>query len=423
MKLYRGQAPALFLAFVLFAASAAEAQRNVPLTLAEAEDRALAGEPGYAALVANAAAFEEQAVAAAQLPDPMLRVGLLNYPIESGSFSTEGMTQAQLGIRQSFPPGKTRAFSAQRFESLAAEMSSNAEARSRDVLTSVRVAWLETWYWQRARDILTESRPFFNDLAEISRSLYSVGRKNQQDVLRAELELRRQDDRLIEINRRHAEAVAVLTEWLGLDARRPLAARLPDWEQMPALESLRERLSAHPVLQAADAQIAAQQAAVDVARERKKPGWALDLGYGYREGELPDGDPRSDFVSLSVTVDLAVFQKNRQDRRLSAALRERSAAEQQKHALLRELTSRLDAEYALWRDISLRVVLYETSILGLSADQAQAALLAYQSEAGDFADVMRGYIEDLNTRLEFAHLQIERAQSYAVLANLGGLPR
>ena len=59
----------------------------------------------------------------------------------------------------------------------------------------------------------------------------------------------------------------------------------------------------------------------------------------------------------------------------------------------------------------------------LTADHAQAALLAYQSDAGDFADVMRGYIDELNTRLDHLRLQIERAQSYAVLANLGGLSR
>ena len=53
-------------------------------------------------------------------------------------------------------------------------------------------------------------------------------------------------------------------------------------------------------------------------------------------------------------------------------------------------------------------------------DQAQAALLAYQSDAGDFADVMRAYIDDLNTRLEHTRLQVERAQSFAVLASLGG---
>jgi hypothetical protein len=73
--------------------------------------------------------------------------------------------------------------------------------------------------------------------------------------------------------------------------------------------------------------------------------------------------------------------------------------------------------------LSSRIDLYERSILGQTNAQANAALAAYQSESGDFADVMHGFIDDLNTRLDYIRLQIDRAQSYAVLANLGGLPR
>ena len=36
---------------------------------------------------------------------------------------------------------------------------------------------------------------------------------------------------------------------------------------------------------------------------------------------------------------------------------------------------------------------------------------------------MRAYIDELDLELELARLYTERAQSYAVLANLGGLPR
>ena len=69
------------------------------------------------------------------------------------------------------------------------------------------------------------------------------------------------------------------------------------------------------------------------------------------------------------------------------------------------------------------MALYETQILQLSENQAEAALLAYRSDAGDFSDVMRAHVNNLDTRLKHIGLQIERAQSYAVLANLGGLAR
>ena len=48
-------------------------------------------------------------------------------------------------------------------------------------------------------------------------------------------------------------------------------------------------------------------------------------------------------------------------------------------------------------------------------------MLAYQSDRGDFAEVMRAYITDLNTRMEYVRLQVERAQSHAALAELGGI--
>lgn len=423
LPLAKGRNNILFVVFItgtLFTLNA-EAQHRVPLTLAEAEDIAMGNEPGQASLSARASAFEEQAVAAAQLPDPTLRVGLANFPINSGSFSTEGMTQAQLGIRQVFPRGRSRALSSVRLRSLAAELGKSAEARSRDVLTATRTAWLDAYLWQRAQQIVTESRPFFADLVSVTRSMYAVGRKTQHDVLRAELELSRLDDRLIETGRARAEAQAELSRWLGTDAYRPIAMKLPGWQQLPPLDDLRQDLTDHPSLAAADASISARQSGIDLAKENYKAGWALDLVYGYREGSLPDGEPRSDFVSLAASVDLPLFSKNRQDRQLASALQERRAAVETKNELHAQLQSQLDLQYARWSDLTRRLALYDSQILGQSEAQAQSALQAYQSDTGDFSDVMRGYIDDLNTRLEYTRLQIERAQSYAVLANLGGI--
>ena len=422
MFAFRGRAPVyiLILTFTIMSWGAPVcAQMRVPLSLAEAEQLATVAEPGEAALLARAAAMQEQAVAAGQLPDPTLRVGVANYPLDGGGFSAEGMTQAQLGLRQAFPRARADRADARRAESEAYAFS--ADARRREVLTAVRQAWLDVYLSHRAWNLVNSSRPLFADLVAITTSLYSVGRKSQHDVLRAELELSRLDDRLIEVGRARAEAQAALSQWVGTDAYRPIAAALPNWEALPLLEDLRAGLDAHPQLAAAKAGVSAAQAGVRAARANKKPGWSLDFGYGYREGFLPNGRPRADFVSLSVAVELPFFAKNRQDRKLSAALSERRAATQSRAALQLRLGSRLDAEYARWTDLTRRLALYETRIIEQSQSRAQAALLAYQSGTGDFADVMRAWIDDLDTRLEHIRLQVERAQSYAALADLGGL--
>ena len=126
MTFFCGRLPLYTLLPLLVVALTAQAQHNIPLTLAEAEKLALDQEPGYAAMLAQASALEDRAMAAGQLPDPTLRAALANYPISSGGFSTEGMTQAQLGLRQSFPSGKSRAFSTQHYESLALGMGESA---------------------------------------------------------------------------------------------------------------------------------------------------------------------------------------------------------------------------------------------------------------------------------------------------------
>lgn len=405
----------------LFLSASAFSQHSVPLTLAEAEDKGLLAEPGQQAMHAKALALQELGVVAGELPDPMLRLGLNNFPLQSGGFTTEGMTNAGVSYRQAFPAGKTRELNTRRFDLLAHEMNENAATRGRNVLTAVRQSWLDLYYWERAHALVSESRPFFDDLATITRSLYGVGRKTQQDVLRAELELSRLDDRLIEIERQRSRSRAALGEWIGGEASRPVALKLPAWSKVPPYESLQSTLLQHPLMQAANAQIDARIAGVGIAEQRAKPGWALDVGYSYRDGSLPSGQPRSDFITVGVTVDLPFFRKRSVDSTLSAALQERSAAKSSREQTLRQLQSQLAAEYARWTDLTRRLELYNTRILGQANDNAEASLLAYQSDRGDFADVMRGYINDLNTRIDHIRLQVERAQSYAVLANLGGI--
>ncbi len=403
------------------ATPSALAQLNAPLTLEEAERLALAAEPGQRALLSRADALREQSVAAGQLPDPKVRLGIANFPIQSGGFTTEGMTQAQIGVRQVFPPGRTRSVRTRQFEFLAAELSENADGRARDVRTAVRHAWLETYYWDGAETIVRDSRALFSDMVTVTRSLYAVGRKDQQDVLRADLELSRLDDRLIGVTKQLARARAALSEWVGDSAVRPMAPSLPAWEEVPELALLEQQLQTHPALTAADARIEAREAGVQLARERYKPGWVLDVGYSYRDGSLPNGKSRPDFVSAMVTFDLPLFRANRQDRELAGALSERSAADESRDQLRRRLLSQLESEYARWQELSRRIDLYERLIIGQAHARAQAALAAYQSEASDFNDVMRGYIDELDTRLAYLRLRVERAQSYAVLANLGGI--
>ena len=74
-----------------------------------------------------------------QLPEIKIRMGLANFPIQSGGFTTEGMTQAQLGLRMEVPPSGMLDASARQYAlPRNPRCARTAEGRDREVLASVR---------------------------------------------------------------------------------------------------------------------------------------------------------------------------------------------------------------------------------------------------------------------------------------------
>ncbi len=88
------------------------------LSLADAERIALGADPGVARFRALADGLRERAVADAQLPDPKLKLGLMNFPTDTFDRTQEPMTQVQVGAVQAFPRGDSLALSGQRTRAL-----------------------------------------------------------------------------------------------------------------------------------------------------------------------------------------------------------------------------------------------------------------------------------------------------------------
>jgi outer membrane protein TolC len=214
---------------------------------------------------------------------------------------------------------------------------------------------------------------------------------------------------------------ARLAEWVGAPAYWPLPEAPPGLPPVPELDELQSRLASHPVMRSAAATLTARTADVRRADERSKPGWALDVGYGYREGLQPSGEPRSDLVTVGVTLDLPWFSRRSVDATLMSALAERGAAEAGLERERRRLAADLAAEHARWRELGKRLDLFDERILRQSAAAAEAAMNAYRTDAADFADVMRARIDDLEAHTDVLRLELERALSQVRLASLGGL--
>ena len=410
----RARAAALALPALFSLATGASAE----LTLETTEQLALAADPSVIAREARALALQDQAVADGQLPDPKLLFGVWNVPLDDFSMKKEPSSQLRTGIRQSFPRGSSLRYRRERTEWLSkAETATTADVRA-GIRRDVRETFLELYYQEKAAQIIARSRNLFEQLLDITRAHYASGRVSQQDVLQAQLELSRLDDRATRIGEQRDVQRAALSRWIGEAAWQAVDPRFPQLEELPARPVLEASLPEHPAIRAASARVEASQERVREAREQYKPGFDVGVEYRKRFGNNTDGSDRPDQMAAMVTMDLPLFTEKRQDKHLSASQQQAEAAIQTREQKLRELQRTLAADYARWERLGEQAQLYHDHLLREAADNAEAAVNAYQSGLNEFTTLMRARITELDIRLQDIRIQVDRAKTRARLLYL-----
>ncbi len=386
------------------------------LTLDTAEQTALVDEPGIISQQWQMESLSAQAIADGQLMDPKLQVGLNNMPTDTFNFDQENMTQLKVGLIQQFPAGDSLNIKQQKTQKQSELFLARISERKLSIIREVRLTYLEIFYWEKARKTIKQNKRFFSQLVEIVQSMFSVGRNNQQDLIRAQLELSRLDDRIVKITQKINTQRSKLSRWIGVEkSQQDLTIQLPKLT-MPKLtnefETLSQLFYSHPKIIDIDKQLEISRKDIELAKESYKPGWALNVGYGYRDNN-PNGSSRSDFISAGVTIDLPLFTGNRQDKKLLSKEHKYQSLKDKRVETLRQLVAALQQEVASEEQLQNRHQLYNKLLLPQARQQTQASLLAYQSDRGDFADVMRAYIDDLNVKLDERRIAVDHLQSIA----------
>ncbi len=371
-------------------------------------------------------AGQAQSVAAGQLPDPIISMGFANVPVDDFDLNQEAMTQFKVGVIQTFPRGDTRVLKQQQLRELSARHPYMRENRQARVEASVSQLWLDVYRYRQSIRLIESDRGLFEHLVDVAQSSYqsALGRTRQQDLVRAQLELTRLDDRLAVLQQQQETVRAQLDEWLAGKLSRGVAVAdtLPALTvSYPALISkplnapeLATVLLQHPLIKGLDQQIVASATGVQLARQKYKPQWGLIASYGYRAAD-PQGNERSDLLSLGVSFDVPLFTANRQDREVQAAVATGEAIRTDKALALRSLQSGFDVARARLLRLDQRKALYAEQLLEQIHDQAEAALTAYTRDDGDFAEVVRARIAELNANIDFLNIKIDRLKTLAEL--------
>lgn len=431
-----------FLGFSAIATAQLENQSKSSLSLVQAIKTAQKNDPWLTGNSHQQKAIESMSQVANTLPDPMISLGLANLPTDSFDFSQEGMTQAKVAIAQRFPRGDTLILKSQQLKMQSEAYPFQRENRQAQVEVTVGSLWLDAYRVQQSIALIENNRSLFEQLADVAQASYStnLGKTRQQDLVRAQLELTRLDDRLEQLAQQKNRYEGMLFQWLtkfSIDGNLTQYSsqdfavhNLELSEQLPQIELVNRSLinaqkwlqpqelvhyfTNHPAVVAIDKKVSATQSSIKLAQQKYQPEWGVNASYGYREDD-PMGNNRADLFSIGVTFDLPIFTENKQDKEVQSAISQTEAVKSEKLLLLRELLGSYASAKGRLVRLKERQNLYKSKLLPQIQDQAEASLTAYTNDDGDFSEVVRSRIAVLNAQIDELTLSVEEQKLHLEL--------
>lgn len=415
-----------FVIFFVIAHGYSVAAQDKSYTLHQAIDEAQKNDPWLKGSMHKQESLMALSVSASTLPDPTVNIGIANLPTDSFDFGQEDMTQFNVGIAQVFPRGNTRDLTQKKLEQLSSVQYFARADRKAMIAVTVAHLWLESYRSEQAIVLVGRNRKLFEDLVDVVESSYATasGKTRQQDFIRAQLELTRLEDTLMQLYQRRDEYRSRLGEWLrfaissdsftseGVSVRVSSSPLLV----FDALQSINimEYLVHHPKIRMIEQEIDAGDTEIEIAQQNYKPQWGVSAGYGYRDTD-PEGGDRADLFSVVLRVDVPLFTSNRQDKQVQSARAQREAIKTERALALRQLKSGFDTALSTYQRLHQRQNLYKNRLLRQISEQAEASLAAYTHDDGRFSDVIRARIDELEAQIDALYIRVDIQKSIAQL--------
>lgn len=356
------------------------------LSLPEAMDLALQNQPLLQSLDDAAAATREAAKAEGQLPDPKLKLGVINLPINHGdalNFNRDDMTMLNIGIMQDMIPRQKLEAATQKINAEALQYHVEQLVTARAIQRDVALAWLAVVEAQQKTAVY---QAIANDMAselQIATAKVSSGQATASESLRLDGELAMTNDKRIIAKRDERKARAMLSRWIGVAAERPVADSLKGFTEINSKNPEEDNLALnqHPLLQnARQAEIVAQSD-VNRAKAEHFQNWSWEVMYGKRRSDL------SDMVSFQVAIDLPWDRANRQDKRTSEKLLQVEKAKKLTQDRNLELTAELANARADLETAQAREAEHQTHLIPVAEARLKLAEASYSAGKQSLSDV------------------------------------
>lgn len=377
--------------------------------LSELEAR-LRVHPALEALRLESEAYRADAIAATAWPDPVVSLGINNFPLADPSFRTYLPTNKALGVRQEIPNRDERAARSAQADRRAARNEAVVAMQFSRMRSELIVALVERRRIAEELALLRRQDFLYAELEQIVQGEISAGRPVLFRLAGIDLERAEVARSLADLQVQETGVEAGIADLVGDAGAVPLPAIEPvAWAGDP---------DAFHAVQVAGAEIAVAEAGVEKARAAWKPAWGLSVTWQQRDSGGADVRfPGDDWVSGAVTFSVPLWARRSQAPALRAARAQRESAVSRRTAAARAAAARYSALDAEWRAAEAAINALDAKISAVR-EQVAAQRTRYESGTGDYSPVIDGELAEL---ILLARIALEQARRDIAVAKLNSL--
>jgi outer membrane protein TolC len=367
-------------------------------------------------------AISARAPRAGSLPDPVLGIGLMDLPVNTFAFDQEMMTGKQISFMQMFPfPGKQGTQKAI-VSSEAAAAEQNYLQKQLELISSLKSIYFDLFYVDKAMATNQHNTELLNQIAVIAEARYRTGKGLQQDVLKAQLELSKLTDNLLDLQQQRQSLSAQLNFLLNRDPVSELAKPeglkfIPYDKDLAELKTMAEKNNPYLL----SWQLMNQQSyqKVQLAKKEYLPDFSVELAYTQRE-VLQNGEGGVDLVSGMVSLTLPLYFWNNQKKQVQESQLEAHSTLKMQENAGRMIFRELEKVYSDLLKNQKRLELFTYSIIPQANQTLQSSLAAYQVDKLEFLTVIENQLSLYEYELESYRILSDYHKNIAELDALTG---
>lgn len=389
-----------------------------PLKLDQLVDEALKSNPEILAAKKRWEVYREKVPQAFALEDPMLGLGIINLPTNF-SFRDEDMTMKEVSISQKLPFFGKRPLMKEMAEKEAEAVFNEVQEKANRIIKEVKTAYFELSHVYRTTEVTQRNKGILEDFAKIAGTRYSVGEGIQQDVLKAHVEISKMLDDLIMLGQKKRALEAKLNALLD----RPPETTVGKPEEVIArrfpytVEELQKTaLEMNPTLRGMRKMIEAKEKAHALAKREYYPDFNVRFAYGQRDNG-PEMS-RRDMMTGMVEMNIPIFYKSKQDRKVAETKADILSAEAQYRAMKNEVFFMITDMSSMIERVEKQLDLYSTGIIPQANLQINSAMSSYRVNKADFMTLLDSRMTLYKYELEY-HLALTEFEKN--VANLGAV--